>query len=169
MTNWTIRPETPADIDQIHSINAAAFETEGEADLVDALRADPQAWIRGLSRVAVAPDGETVGHVLFTRCRIGGEDALALAPVAVMPSFQRAGAGAALIAAGLDAARSFGENAVVVLGHPDYYPRFGFTRASLAGISAPMEVPDEALMALGLDPERSLPSGVIEYAAPFGL
>jgi putative acetyltransferase len=62
-----------------------------------------------------------------------------------------------------------GESFVIVLGHPDYYPRFGFRRASLAGIRLSIEVPDEALMALSLDPERALPRGTVRYAAPFGI
>lgn len=167
-TTWIVRPETPADIPVIHAITAAAFETPMEADLVDALRTDP-AWIDGLSVVAETPDGTVAGHALLTRCHIGGTPALCLAPVSVLPEFQKTGAGGACIRALLELARERGENAVTVLGHPDYYPKFGFTRASEHNIRPPMEVPDEAMMILTLDPSRPLPEGMIEYAAPFGI
>lgn len=166
---YRTRPETPADVPAIRAITVAAFPTAEEADLVDALRADHGAWIPGLSLVAVDGDGAVVGHALLTRCRIGDAPALALAPCSVAPGRQRTGAGSAAIRAALEAARSAGENAVVVLGHPEYYPRFGFTRASGFGIRAPFTAPDEALMALGLDPTRAVPSGTIAYAEAFGV
>ncbi|MGV9316818.1 GNAT family N-acetyltransferase [Streptomyces sp. NPDC003691] len=169
MTGWTTRPETPDDIAAVREINLAAFPTALEADLVDALRADPGAWIDGLSLLAVAADGRVAGHALLTRCRIGTEPALALAPCAVLPSHQGTGAGTAAVRAALDAARELGENTVVVLGHPAYYPRFGFVPASGLGISAPFEVPDEAMMALTLDPGRPAPAGTIHYPAAFGI
>ncbi|WP_066296834.1 GNAT family N-acetyltransferase [Arthrobacter luteolus] len=168
-TTWTARPETPADTAAVRTVNEAAFPTPAEADLVDALRADPSAWIDGLSYVAAAPDGTVVAHALLTRCRVGGKPALALAPCAVLPDYQRQGAGGAAIRGALDAARELGENLVVVLGHAGYYPRFGFTPASRLGIEAPFEVPDEALMALQLNPGGPLPSGMIEYPAAFGV
>ena len=87
----------------------------------------------------------------------------------MLPGYQRSGAGSAAIQAVLAAARTMGESFVIVLGHPDYYPRFGFRRASLAGIRLSIEVPDEALDGAGLDPERALPSGTVRYAAPFGI
>lgn len=166
---WTTRPETPGDVAAVRAINLAAFPSAEEADLVDALRADPEAWIDGLSTVAVAPDGTVTGHALLTRCHVGGEPALALAPCAVLPSAQRTGAGSAAIRAGLEAARERGENLVVVLGHAGYYPRFGFVPASRFGIGAPFEVPDEAMMALALDDTRPVPSGTIAYPAAFGV
>ncbi|WP_432011032.1 GNAT family N-acetyltransferase [Streptomyces cucumeris] len=169
MTVWTTRPETPGDAEAIRAVNVAAFPTAGEADLVEALRADSGAWIDGLSVVAEHEDGTLAGHALLTRCHVGGRPALALAPCAVLPAHQGRGAGSAAIRAALEAARSMGENLVVVLGHADYYPRFGFAPASRLGIRASFEVPDEALMALALDPSRLVPSGVIEYPAAFGV
>ncbi|MEU4155465.1 N-acetyltransferase [Actinoplanes sp. NPDC026670] len=170
MTTWTTRPETAADIPAIHGIVAAAFPTADEAHLVDALRTDPAAWIDGLSMLAVDPGGTPAGHALLTRCHIDGEPALALAPCAVLPAAQRTGAGSAAIRAVLAAARTRNqENLVVVLGHAGYYPRFGFTRASAAGITAPIEVPDEALMTLALDPARPTPTGTIRWASAFGI
>lgn len=123
----------------------------------------------GLSIVSVAGDGTTVGYSLLTRCHVGDVPALALGPCAVRPEHQSRGAGAAAIRAGLNAARKEGENLVVVLGHAEYYPRFGFDRASLLGISAPFEVPDENLMALALDSSAPVPQGPIRYAAAFGV
>lgn len=166
---WTTRREVPDDIAAIHAVNVAAFPTADEAGLVDALRADPQAWIDGLSHVTENEDGEIVGHALLTRCHVGGAPALALAPCAVLPDYQGKGVGSAAIRAGLDTARHFGENLVVVLGHADYYPRFGFTSASGFDVHAPFEVPDEAFLALTLDAARSTPTGVIRYPAAFGV
>lgn len=166
---WITRPETESDIPAIHAVNLAAFPTAVEADLVDALRADP-AWVPGLSVVAAeAGRGAVVAHALLTRCHVGATPALALAPCAVLPRYQRQGAGGAAIRAGLAAARDMGERLVLVLGHPEYYPRFGFVRASSYGIRPPVEAPDEAMMALALDDAAPVPSGVIAYPAPFGL
>lgn len=169
MTGWATRPETADDIPAIRDILLAAFPTATEADIVDALRADPQAWIEGLSMVTTTSAGTPVGYALLSRCHVDGAPALALAPCAVVPSAQRTGAGAAAIRAALDAALTMGENLVLVLGHADYYPRFGFTPASGFGIRAPFEVPDEAMMAMVLDGTRPVPTGTIRYPAAFGL
>ncbi|WP_158887826.1 GNAT family N-acetyltransferase [Amycolatopsis anabasis] len=166
--NWTTRTETSADIPAIREIVLAAFETSEEADLVDALRAD-EAWIDGLSIVATNQEGTPVGHALLTRCHIGETPALCLAPCAVLPEYQKTGAGSAAIRAALRAAKDKGGFFVTVLGHPTYYPRFGFTRASEHGIGLTIDVPDEAMMALTLDSGHPLPSGTVRYAAPFGI
>jgi predicted N-acetyltransferase YhbS len=170
---WTTRPETPgstADVATVRQINLAAFPTADEAGIVEALRADPGAWIEGLSLLAEAPDGTPAGYALLTRCHVDGQPALALAPCAVVPAHQRTGAGSAAIQAALDAARGKGENLVLVLGHPGYYPRFGFVPASRFGITAPLAVPDEAMMVLTLnDSAGPVPSGTIQYPPAFGL
>ncbi len=168
MITWTTRAETPADVAAIRAVNVAAFPTPQEADLVDALRADPGAWIDGLSVVAVAPDGTVAGHALLTRCRVGDAPALALAPCAVLPEHQRTGAGSAAVTAALAAARARGEHLVIVLGHAEYYPRFGFTPASRLHITAPFTVPDEAFMALRLD-DAPTPTGTVHYPPAFGI
>ncbi|MFC9931575.1 GNAT family N-acetyltransferase [Streptomyces sp. NPDC127190] len=168
-TMWFSRAETSADIPIIRDINIAAFPTTAEADLVDSLRADPTAWIEGLSLVAADETGRPVGHALLTRCHIDSTPALCLAPCAVRPEQQQRGAGTAAIRAALAAARSLGERHVVVLGHPAYYPRFGFTRASGHGIGLTIDVPDDALMALSLDAGHPLPGGTVHYAAAFGI
>ncbi|MEU6800658.1 GNAT family N-acetyltransferase [Streptomyces neyagawaensis] len=166
--SWTTRAETDADIPAVRAVHLAAFGRPEEADLVEALRADA-GWIDGLSVVATGEDGTVVGHALLTRCHVDSTPALCLAPVAVLPDRQKTGAGAAAVRAALRAATSRGERFVVVLGHPEYYPRFGFGRACLHGIRLTVDVPDEALMALALDPAQPLPSGTVRYAAPFGI
>ncbi|WAL99144.1 GNAT family N-acetyltransferase [Streptomyces sp. Je 1-369] len=172
VNSWPTRPETAADVAAVHAVHAAAFETEAEADLVDALRTDPEAWLPGLSYVAEAPDGSVAAHALLTRCRVDGAPALALAPVATRPEHQGTGAGSAAVRAVLDAARARGERIVLVLGHPSYYPRFGFKPASGYGIRPDFEVPDEAMMALALcgsDDSAQLPRGTITYPGAFGV
>lgn len=169
MPAWSTRPEQPADAFTIREVVLAAFPTSEEADLVDRLRGDAQAWVDGLSQVAMTTDGRVVGHALLTRCHIDGRPALALAPCSVLPAFQRQGAGSAAIRAGLEAARALEENMVVVLGHAEYYPRFGFTPAAQWQIRAPFEAPDEAMMALPLDPAQSTPVGTIGYPEAFGV
>ncbi|MET7366624.1 bifunctional class I SAM-dependent methyltransferase/N-acetyltransferase [Streptomyces sp. NPDC005566] len=168
-SRWRTRPETAADRDAVHAVNTAAFPTRAEADLVDALRLDPGAWLPGLSYVAEAPDGSVAAYALLTRCRVGDVPALALAPVATAPSHQRRGAGRAVVRAVLDAARLRGEPLVLVLGHPQYYPAFGFVPASRFGIGVAFDVPDEALMALRLDDSAPVPLGNIQYPEAFGV
>ncbi|GAA2284439.1 N-acetyltransferase [Streptomyces ruber] len=165
---WRTRPETAADRAEVHALTAAAFGRPEEADLVDALRADAGAWL-DLACVAEAPDGSVVAYALLTRCHVGGAPALALAPVAVRPDRQREGAGGAVVRAVLAEARARGERLVLVLGHPGYYPRFGFTPASAYGIRAGFDVPDEAMMALVLDGSPSVTPGMIKYPAAFGV
>lgn len=165
---WHSRAEQSADIPVIREINLAAFESSAEADLVDALRMDPS-WVEGLSIVSTDAQGNPIGHALLTRCHIDDIPALCLAPYAVLPEYQRSGAGSAAIRAALSAASEMGENFVVVLGHPTYYPKFGFSRASQAGISLSIDVPDETLMVLNLNEFATLPSGQVRYAAPFGI
>ncbi|MGW4998153.1 GNAT family N-acetyltransferase [Streptomyces hydrogenans] len=166
---WPTRPEREGDRAAVHRLTEAAFGSPAEAELVDALRADPDAWLPGLSVVAEAPDGTVAAHALITRCRVGGMPAAALAPVSVAPEHQRTGAGQAVTRAVLDAARLAGERLVLVLGHPEYYPRFGFVRASEYGIKPGFEVPDDAMMALVLDGSGPVPSGTIAYPAAFGV
>ena len=165
---WITRPEKPTDSTAIRGVNIAAFETADEANLVDALRLDP-AWIEGLSFVTTNDTGTVLGHALLTRCHIGDVPALCLAPCAVLPDCQRTGAGSAAIRAVMQAARDRGEDFIVVLGHPEFYPRFGFERASIHGINLSIGVPEDALLALSLDEATPLPAGTVRYAAPFGI
>ena len=168
IASWTTRTETADDALAIRAVNLAAFPTAAEADLVEALRAS-DAWIENLSIVTEDPQGNVVGHALLTRCHVDSAPALALAPCAVLPQVQRSGAGSAAIRAALDAARAMGEKLVLVLGHAAYYTRFGFTPASTFGIRPSFEAPDEAMMALSLDPDATTPCGTIAYPVAFGV
>lgn len=166
---WHPRPETARDIPAVRRIHLAAFETAGEADLVDALRRDPVAWLPGLSYVTEAPDGIPVAHALLTRCHVDDVPAVALAPCAVLPGYQKCGAGGAVIRALLQAAREAGERTAIVLGHAPYYPRFGFAPAATRfGILPPQPWPDEAFMALSLDGSPP-PRGTVRYTTAFGI
>jgi putative acetyltransferase len=143
------RPERPADVAAVAAVNRAAFETGLEADLVNALRAQAEPIVS-----LVADDGGAiVGHILFSPVTLSADAGLpvmGLAPMAVAPSRQRRGIGSALVRAGLDRCRELGYAAVVVLGHPAYYPRFGFVPASRFGIGSEYDVPDDVFMAIEL-------------------
>ncbi|MCX5858789.1 MAG: N-acetyltransferase [Proteobacteria bacterium] len=147
-----IREERPEDIESIHRVNEQAFGQPVEANLVDFLRRAGQAVG---SLVALETD-RVVGHVLFSPVTITGENSpekvLGLAPMAVLPELQKTGVGTLLVKTGLDQCRHLGYRAVVVLGHPDYYPRFGFVPASRFGLKCEYDAPDEAFMALELEP-----------------
>jgi putative acetyltransferase len=152
-----LRLEKPGDEPGIRETNELAFGEPLEARLVDALRqsahADAYALRDYLSLVATI-DERVVGHILFTPVtiepsvdrRIAG-----LAPMAVRPDHQRSGIGGRLIRAGLDECRRHGYSAVVVLGHPEYYPRFGFVPAHTFGLTCEFPSPPEAFMAIELD------------------
>lgn len=145
-----VRAEEAADIPRIHAVNRTAFESATEAILVDALRAQADV----ISLVAAEADG-IVGHIMFSPVRLSGAEdvrAMALAPMAVVPERQRSGIGSALVRDGLESCRRHGVEAVFVVGHPAYYPRFGFSLASGFGITCEFEVPDEAFMVLELVP-----------------
>lgn len=148
-----IRPEQPADVDAIQRINTAAFETDAEARLVDALRSAADPFISLVAELDVTP----VGHIVFSPATIEGHaniNLLGLAPMAVLPQHQRQGIGAALVRAGLEACRERNAHAVIVLGHPNYYPKFGFAPASQFGIACEYEAPDEAFLLQQLTPRR---------------
>jgi putative acetyltransferase len=148
----TIRPEGAADRQAILDVNREAFGREDEARLVDALRESP-AFVPALSLVA-EEGGAIVGHILFTHLTVadGGvaRPALALAPMAVLPASQNRGVGSALVRRGLADAREQGHHVVIVLGHPAYYPRFGFVPARPLGVRPPFDVPDDAFLVVGL-------------------
>jgi predicted N-acetyltransferase YhbS len=148
-----IRQETAADFAAVYKLNKAAFEQDLEAKLVEDLRTG-EAFIPELSLVA-AIDGKIVGHILFTKITIRDEtghqaDSLALAPMAVMPGFQNKGIGGQLINKGLQKARELGHKSVIVVGHENYYPKFGFVPAQTWNIKAPFEVPAHAFMGIEL-------------------
>ncbi len=163
-----IRAETQADYPAVRQVNEYAFSRVNEADLVDALRrnAEPQ-----ISLVAEL-DGQVVGHIFFSPVLIESEaskfTALGLAPMAVLPEFQNQAIGSELVRRGLDECRSIGHDVVVVLGHPEYYPRFGFVPAKQKGLRCEYTVPDEAFMAVELR-EGALAGreGVVKYRPEF--
>jgi len=165
----TIRKEQRGDEEQIRLVNTCAFGQPAEADVVDTLR---KACPEGVSLVAVCED-KIVGHILFTPAVIEAKEkeigGMGLAPMSVQPEFQRQGIGAKLVQAGLDEMRKAQQPFVIVLGHPEYYPRFGFARASRYGIISQYDnVPDEAFMILVLDKGALKGAlGIAKYRAEF--
>lgn len=163
-----IREERDGDRAAIRSVNLAAFGQHAEADLVDTLRVQASPIISLVTEFG----GAIVGHILFSPVDLADHDDLAmmgLAPMAVLPAHQRAGVGSALVRAGLDACRAAGCQAVVVLGHPAFYPRFGFAPASRFGLHCEYDVPDDAFMAMELDAGvLSGRRGIVRYHAAFG-
>lgn len=166
-----IRQETSADTPAVYAVNLAAFGADNEARLVDLLRAD-EAFIPELSIVATL-DGQIAGHILFTKIKIIDEsgrehDSLALAPMAVLPAFQRQGIGSQLVRYGLARAQALGYRSVIVLGHEHYYPKFGFMPAARWNIKPPFEAPAAAFMGIELvkDGLKSV-SGTVRYPKAF--
>jgi len=145
-----IRPEEMADRDAVYTLNVAAFETPAEAGLVDLLREKAEPTVS----LVAEQEGEVVGHIMFSPVTLSGHPglvAMGLAPMAVLPEYQRKGVGSEMVKAGLERCRELGAAAVVVLGHPEYYPRFGFVPSSRFGIACEYEVPEEVFMMLELE------------------
>lgn len=163
-----IRPERPEDAAGVRHVSVLAFGQPAEADLVEKLR---QACADALS--LVAEDDGIVGHILFTpvSAESGGRRVLGmgLAPMAVLPDRQRQGIGSRLVGRGLDILRERGCPFVVVVGHPEYYPRFGFQPASRHGLTSQWDgVSDAAFMVLVLDRQAMAGvSGVARYRDEF--
>ena len=148
-------------------MNGAAFETRLEADLVNTLR---QAAHPIVSLVA-DDGGKIVGHILFSPVTLSGQpDAkiMGLAPMAVLPAEQRRGIGSALVREGLTRCKNLGYGAAVVVGHRDYYPRFGFKPAATFNLTCEYDVPDDVFMALELTPNYLQGrAGAIHYHSAF--
>jgi len=171
MDKILIRAEKPEDLPEIYEVNKLAFERDGEAKLVDLLRARED-FIPELSLIAIINE-KIAGYVLLSKIAIVSEDqkryeSLALAPVSVIPEYQKQGIGKMLITNVIDKARNLGYESVIVLGHKDYYPKFGFGLASHWGIKAPFDVPEDHFMAIELK-QGSLEGkkGTVEYPPQF--
>jgi putative acetyltransferase len=160
-----VREAIPRDYPAIRAVVRHAFGQSDEADLVEQLRADGDVLVE----LVAGDDTAITGHILYSRLRIerDGEtiEAAALAPVSVLPAFQRLGIGKALIEAGDAKCAALGCVAIIVLGHPEYYPQFGYSALAAESLNAPFSGP--AFMALALRPGAL--SGRVRYAAAFGV
>ncbi|MGG7142723.1 GNAT family N-acetyltransferase [Clostridium nigeriense] len=170
-----IRKEETKDYEKVEKVIEESFKTaeftdKDEHNLVRRLRKSAE-FVKELSLIAEDND-RIVGHILLTKAFIKENnrefDTLALAPVAVLPDYQKRGIGKSLINKAIEKAIELGYKSIVVLGHENYYPKFGFKKASDYGIKAPFEVPDEAYMILELIPNAlNGVNGTVEYSKAF--
>ena len=166
-----IRRETPDDTEAIHALHLAAFarpDREGpapEARLVRELRADGDT-MPSLCLV-VERDDQVIGHVMCSRATIGGRPSLALGPIAVHPDCQRQGVGSALMHAVVSAADALDEPTIVLLGHPEYYPRFGFEPAVDHGITPPQDWGPQFFLVRRLSSCSEADQGLFRYPSAF--
>lgn len=162
-----VRAENEDDFADVQSIHLSAFPEEGESRLVRGLRQNAQPVISMVAEI----DGQLVGHILFSPVTLDSKPSLqlmGLAPMAVAPSHQRQGIGSALVEAGLAQCRQNRHGAVVVLGHPKYYPKFGFVPSINFGIKSEYDVPAEAFMIVELQKEYLADcGGTISYHEEF--
>ena len=167
-----IRQETEKDYEEVYKLVKITFETAehsdgNEQDLVVALR-NSSNFIPELSLVAIQ-DNKIVGYILFTKIKIGEYEELALAPLAILPEYQKQGIGKKLIEKGHQLAEKLGFHFSVVLGSEHYYPKSGYIPAIQYGIKAPFEVPNENFMAIKLNDFDKEITGTVEYAKEFGI
>ncbi|MBI5082688.1 MAG: N-acetyltransferase [Chloroflexi bacterium] len=164
---FQIRSDKQRDWAAVHAVNVSAFETPAEANLVDALREQ----VLPLVSLIAENNGAIVGHIMFSPVSLSGYPALrimGLAPIAVAPQHQHKGIGSALVRAGLEQCKQLGFGAVVVLGNPAYYSRFGFSSSARFDICCEYDVPEESFMAVELQAgflRRA--SGKVKYHAAF--
>ena len=159
-----IREERPSDVDVIRRVNRQGFDRDQEGRIVDALRAHSAVL---LSLVAVVED-EIVGHILFSPATTGEIEGAALGPMAVVPAHQRNGIGSRLVTCGLDQLQARGCPFVVVIGHPEFYPRFGFRSAAAFGLTCDWTVPAGVFMVKVLSPTATgRVRGHVAYRAEF--
>ncbi len=163
-----IREETNKDINAVRDLTIAAFGQQNEADLIDTLRSKAEHYVS----LVAEQNKQVIGHILFTPVTLtenpAGISIAGLAPMAVSPEWQKSGIGSQLVDTGLLACIEAGYKAVVVLGHPAFYPKFGFKPSVGFSIKSEYEVPDEVFMAKELIPgSLSGASGVIAYHSAF--
>jgi putative acetyltransferase len=163
-----VRTEDERDRAAVRAVNVAAFGTALEADLVDTLRATVKPTISLVAEI----EGAVVGHIMFSPVSLAEHPQLnimGLAPMAVAPDRQRQGIGSALVRTGITKCEEHGYDAIVVLGHPEYYPRFGFMPAIRYAIRCEYDAPAEAFMILELKPDvLQGVSGLVRYHKAFG-
>lgn len=167
-----IRQETPKDFDEIYDVVKQAFLTGEHSDgteheLVNALRTG-DSYVPQLSLAAEA-DGKIVGHIMFTRAKVGESEVLVLAPLSVLPAYQKQGVGSALIREGHRLAKELGYQYALVLGSEHYYPRFGYVPGERFGIEVPEGMPSINFMAIRLREDAAPISGPVTYAKEFGI
>ena len=164
-----IKLEQPSNINDIHDVNEKAFGQSQEANIIDNIRKNCDDV---LSLVAIEKD-KIVGHILFSPVIIEGEHGvvkgMGLAPIAVLPEFQRQGVGSQLVNMGIGQLRERKCPFIIVLGHPEYYPRFGFESAARFGIKSQWEgIPDNVFMILWLDTSMMHQiRGIAKYRSEF--
>ena len=169
MTDVRIRSEQSHDRDAVRLVNERAFGGHEEADIVEALHRAQAAVVA----LVVEVGGDLVGHIVFSPVTVEhsrGRRLLGLAPMAVAPGHQRQGIGSRLVREGLARCRATGVDGAVVLGHAEYYPRFGFVPAARFGLRSEYDVPADVFMAIELD-NGSLDgvSGLVRYHAAFAV
>lgn len=157
LPNITIRPEISNDFKEIRNLIQDAFSNaehsnHEEHNLVEKLR-DSDAYIPELALVAIGKHKKILGHIMLTHISIDGKyPSLALAPISVLPQYQKQGIGSALMKEAHQRAANLGHSSIIVLGHKDYYPRFGYSLLKEYGIQLPFDVPEESCMAIELRP-----------------
>lgn len=162
-----VREEEEKDFNAVHVLNASAFDSTAESGLVDILRKEARPIVSLVAEI----NKEIVGHILFSPVSLSGHPNLkimGLAPMAVSAAYRNKGIGSRLVRAGLECCRELGFGAVAVLGHPGYYPRFGFLPSTRYGIVCEYAVPEEVFMVIELEKNHLRnKSGTIRYHAAF--
>lgn len=165
-----IRPENPKDYAEVFNLVKAAFakaeHTDGDEHFLLARLRQSDAFIPELSLVAEL-DGKIVGQIMFTKIKVGSTTQVALAPISVSVDCQKSGVGGQLISEGHKIAKDLGYEYSILIGHPSYYPRFGYVSAANFGIEAPFELPEDVFMAVNLQSKKTILKGVAEFAKEF--